>query len=90
MVEEEVHHFTCVGEDSEELQRRGLAGVPPQGIEASKGPACAEGFPAEAGSDFPLLGPGGSIRVGVFGMPVGEFGDILEGLHKLVYAIPFG
>ena len=87
MVKKEVDHFPCIGEDREDLESWGGAGVFPNGVEAGEETAAAEGLTAEAGGKFPLLGTVGEAGAGRLRFSVDELGDVLEGSDKLVNAI---
>lgn len=90
MVKEEVDHFTCIRENGEKPERWGRARAASEGVEAGQEAAGSEGFPADAGSKFPVLGSGCLVWMRGFKVPVNQLGDILEGLDELVYAISFG
>lgn len=74
MVKEEVDHLPCVGKDGEKPEGRRGSRVPPDGVESGEEPAGPEGFPAEAGCHFPLLGALGESGSGRLGVPVEELG----------------
>lgn len=80
MVKEEVDHLPCVGKDREKPESWRGSRVSPEGVETGEKPTCPEGFPAEAGGHFPLLGSVRKSGLSRFGVPVEELGEVLEGL----------
>lgn len=90
MVEEEVNHFACIRKHRKESQEGGRPWAAPERVEAGEESASSEGLAAEPGSHLPLLGPAGCVGVLCFRSPVGELGDVLEGLDELVDAISLG